>query len=147
MIAPVVICVTFTVMILGIVMSWSFLQYCYLYIILTCSCLLVGPSIMILINIALSPKHQTGSGAVKIIAEMDAFHNMLMVCLFSRESNKTIEQFFSFIIINLLERIRAQIGNQQETHTLSYGFHSFGGRCTAESVRFSISGFCWLLAT
>ncbi|EGI65030.1 Sorting nexin-25 [Acromyrmex echinatior] len=33
---------------------------------------------MILINIALSPKHQTGTGTVKTIAEVDAFHNMLM---------------------------------------------------------------------
>lgn len=63
-------------------MNWTCLQCCCLYLVLTCSCLLIGPLIMILINIALSPKHQTGSGTVKIIAEMDAFRNMLMVCGF-----------------------------------------------------------------
>ncbi|KAG5313810.1 PREDICTED: sorting nexin-25 isoform X1 [Acromyrmex echinatior] len=66
------------VMSLGIVMDWTYVQCCFLYIVLTCSCLLIGPLIMILINIALSPKHQTGTGTVKTIAEVDAFHNMLM---------------------------------------------------------------------
>lgn len=79
MIFPVVICVTLAVISMGIVMDWSYVQCCYLYIVLTCSCLLVGPLIMILINIALSPRHQTGSGTVRIMAELDAFHNMLMV--------------------------------------------------------------------
>jgi len=69
------------VMSLGIVMDWTYVQCCFLYIVLTCSCLLIGPLIMILINIALSPKHQTGTGTVKTIAEVDAFHNMLMVQL------------------------------------------------------------------
>ncbi|XP_018344114.1 PREDICTED: sorting nexin-25 isoform X2 [Trachymyrmex septentrionalis] len=66
------------VMSLGIVMDWTCVQCCFLYIVLTCSCLLVGPLIMILINIALSPKHQTGSGTVRTVAEVDGFHNMLM---------------------------------------------------------------------
>ncbi|KAG5318461.1 SNX25 protein, partial [Acromyrmex heyeri] len=66
------------VMSLGIVMDWTYVQCCFLYIVLTCSCLLIGPLIMILINIALSPKHQTGTGTVRTIAEVDAFHNMLM---------------------------------------------------------------------
>ncbi|XP_018044280.1 PREDICTED: sorting nexin-25-like isoform X2 [Atta colombica] len=66
------------VMSLGIVMDWTYIQCCFLYIVLTCSCLLIGPLIMILINIALSPKHQTGTGTVRTIAEVDAFHNMLM---------------------------------------------------------------------
>ncbi|TGZ32525.1 sorting nexin-25 [Temnothorax longispinosus] len=79
MVTPVVICVTsLAVVSLGIVMGWTFIQCCCLYIVLTCSCLLVGPLIMILINIALSPKHQTGSGTVRTVAELDAFHGMLM---------------------------------------------------------------------
>jgi len=45
---------------------------------------------MILINIALSPKHQTGSGTVKTVAEVDAFHNMLMVCSRARSMDVTI---------------------------------------------------------
>ncbi|KAL6439937.1 hypothetical protein ACFW04_004151 [Cataglyphis niger] len=63
---------------LGIVTCWTCVQYCCLYVILTCSCLFVGPLIMIMINIALSPKHQTGSSSIRTITEMDAFHNMLM---------------------------------------------------------------------
>ncbi|RLU16238.1 hypothetical protein DMN91_011998 [Ooceraea biroi] len=79
MVSPVIVCVTsLAVISLGVVMDWSCVHCCYLYVILTCSCLLVGPLIMILINIALSPKHQTGSGTVRTIAEMDAFRNMLM---------------------------------------------------------------------
>lgn len=64
---------------LGIVTGWTSVQCCCLYVILTCSCLLIGPLIMIMINIALSPKHQTGISSVRTITEMDAFHNMLMV--------------------------------------------------------------------
>lgn len=79
MISSVVACVILAVTSMAIVMDWSYVQCCYLYVVLTCSCLLVGPLIMILINIALSPKHQTGSGTVRTIAELDAFHNMLMV--------------------------------------------------------------------
>lgn len=79
MVSPVVSCVTLAVTSLSIVMNWSYIQYCYFYVVLTCSCLLIGPLIMILINIALSPKHQTGAAAVRTVAEMDAFHNMLMV--------------------------------------------------------------------
>ncbi|XP_014481725.1 PREDICTED: sorting nexin-25 [Dinoponera quadriceps] len=78
MISPVVVCITLTVTSMAVVMNWSHVQYCYLYVVLTCSCLLVGPLIMILINIALSPRHQTGSGTVRTIAEIDAFHNMLL---------------------------------------------------------------------
>lgn len=80
MVTPAVVGVmSLAVVSLGIVMDWTFVHCCCLYIVLTCSCLLVGPLIMILINIALSPKHQTGSGTVKTVAEVDAFHNMLMV--------------------------------------------------------------------
>ncbi|KAL6259029.1 hypothetical protein P5V15_008952 [Pogonomyrmex californicus] len=79
MISPIIICVmSLAVISLGIVMDWTCIQCCCLYLILTCSCLLIGPLIMILINIALSPKHQTGCGTVKTVAEVDAFHNMLM---------------------------------------------------------------------
>lgn len=79
MISSVAVCVILAVISIAVVMDWNYVQYCYLYVVLTCSCLLVGPLIMILINIALSPKHQTGSGTIRTIAEMDAFHNMLMV--------------------------------------------------------------------
>jgi len=80
MVSSVIICITsLAVLTLGIVMDWNCIHCCYLYVILTCSCLLIGPLIMILINIALSPKHQTGSGTVRTTMEMDAFRNMLMV--------------------------------------------------------------------
>ncbi|XP_020288174.1 sorting nexin-25-like [Pseudomyrmex gracilis] len=87
MVPPVVICcVSLIVMSLGFILGWTYFECsphvilsCYIiYIVLACSSLLIGPLIMILINIALSPKHQTGSGTVKIVAEMDAFRNMLM---------------------------------------------------------------------
>lgn len=88
MVPPIVICcVSLIVMSLGFILGWTYFECsphvilsCYiLYTVLACSSLLIGPLIMILINIALSPKHQTGSGTVKIVAEIDAFRNMLMV--------------------------------------------------------------------
>lgn len=60
---------------------WNNLLWCYLFGILTISCFFLGCLIVMLINIALSPKHQTGATAMKTIAEMDAFHNLLMVCI------------------------------------------------------------------
>lgn len=50
-----------------------------LYLWLTIFCLCLGPLVVILINIALSPKHRTGLGTTKTIAEIDAFNNLLMV--------------------------------------------------------------------
>ena len=39
------------------------------------------------INIALSPKHQTGAGTLKTVAEMDAFHNLLLKGYVVKTSN------------------------------------------------------------
>lgn len=98
MVTPVVIgAMSLAVMSLGIVMDWTCVQCCCLYVVLTCSCLLVGPLIMILINIALSPKHQTGSGTVKTVAEVDAFHNMLMVRSDTQCMDVTVRSLLLFI--------------------------------------------------
>lgn len=59
---------------------WNNLLWCYILGVLTVSCFLLGCSIVMFINIALSPKHQTGTGTLKTVAEIDAFHNLLMVC-------------------------------------------------------------------
>ncbi|XP_043483351.1 sorting nexin-25-like isoform X2 [Leptopilina heterotoma] len=48
------------------------------YGVLTFTCLLLGPLIVIMVHIALSPKHETGRNTSKTIAELDAFRNMLM---------------------------------------------------------------------
>ncbi|XP_034948844.1 sorting nexin-25 [Chelonus insularis] len=48
------------------------------YGILTIPCGLIGPSMIILIHIALSPKHQTGGGTSKTTVELDAFRTVLM---------------------------------------------------------------------
>ncbi|XP_051160953.1 sorting nexin-25-like isoform X1 [Leptopilina boulardi] len=48
------------------------------YGVLTITCLLLGPLIVIMVHIALSPKHETGRNTNKTIAELDAFRNMLM---------------------------------------------------------------------
>lgn len=52
------------------------------YGVLTFTCLLLGPLIVIMVHIALSPKHETGRNTNKTIAELDAFRNMLMVRIF-----------------------------------------------------------------
>ncbi|XP_053981477.1 sorting nexin-25-like [Hylaeus volcanicus] len=57
---------------------WNNLLWCYVFGVLTVSCFLLGCLIVMFINIALSPKHQTGAGTLKTVAEMDAFHNLLM---------------------------------------------------------------------
>lgn len=58
---------------------WNNLLWCYVFGVLTVSCFFLGCLIVIFINIALSPKHQTGATTIKTVAEMDAFHNLLMV--------------------------------------------------------------------
>ncbi|CAL7949365.1 unnamed protein product [Xylocopa violacea] len=57
---------------------WNNLLWCYVFGMLTISCFFLGCLIVMFINIALSPKHQTGTTTIKTIAEMDAFHNLLM---------------------------------------------------------------------
>nr|XP_033339530.1 sorting nexin-25 isoform X1 [Megalopta genalis] len=57
---------------------WNNLIWCYIFGVLTISCFCMGCLIVIFINIALSPKHQTGAGTLKTVAEIDAFHNLLM---------------------------------------------------------------------
>ncbi|XP_076660798.1 sorting nexin-25 [Halictus rubicundus] len=57
---------------------WNNLIWCYIFGVLTISCFCMGCLIVMFINIALSPKHQTGAGTLKTVAEIDAFHNLLM---------------------------------------------------------------------
>ncbi|XP_015429731.1 PREDICTED: sorting nexin-25 isoform X2 [Dufourea novaeangliae] len=57
---------------------WNNLLWCYIFGVLTISCFFLGCLIVMFIYIALSPKHQTGSGTLKTVAEIDAFHNLLM---------------------------------------------------------------------
>ncbi|XP_071876720.1 sorting nexin-25 isoform X2 [Bombus fervidus] len=57
---------------------WNNLLWCYFFGLLTISCFFLGCLIVIFINIALSLKHHTTATTSKTIAEMDAFHNLLM---------------------------------------------------------------------
>ncbi|XP_012169812.1 sorting nexin-25 isoform X2 [Bombus terrestris] len=57
---------------------WNKLLWCYFFGLLTISCFFLGCLIVIFINIALSLKHHTTATTSKTIAEMDAFHNLLM---------------------------------------------------------------------
>lgn len=68
----------------------SMLWWC-IFLLMTLSCCVVGPLIVVLINVALSPKHQTGIGTTKTVTELDAFRNMLMV-------KKSIYLKYSFLI-------------------------------------------------
>lgn len=72
------------------ILYWNGMLWCCFYGLLTVFCLLIGPLVVMLINIALSSKHQTGVGTVKTLAEMDAFHNLLMVCYFIRKTVITL---------------------------------------------------------
>lgn len=66
---------------------WNNLLWCYFFGLLTISCFFLGCLIVIFINIALSLKHHTTATTSKTIAEMDAFHNLLMVCFILLISN------------------------------------------------------------
>ncbi|CAD1477256.1 unnamed protein product, partial [Heterotrigona itama] len=57
---------------------WNNLLWFYVFCVLTISCFFVGCLIVTFINIVLSPKHATASTTLKTIAELDAFHNLLM---------------------------------------------------------------------
>ncbi|XP_012279765.1 sorting nexin-25 [Orussus abietinus] len=61
-----------------ILFYWYNMLWCFFYGSLTISCCFCGTLLVVLIHIALSPRHQTGAGTAKTIAEMDAFRNMLM---------------------------------------------------------------------
>ncbi|XP_043269106.1 sorting nexin-25 isoform X2 [Venturia canescens] len=54
------------------------LVWFYFFGLLTVSCCFLGPLVIILIHVALSPNHQTGAGTTKTVIEMDAFRTMLM---------------------------------------------------------------------
>ena len=77
MLSPIIIGSVVTIFFLLI--FWNNFLWFLSYGFLTLSCLLLGPAIIIMIHIALSPKHQTGRGTTKTVAELDAFRNMLMV--------------------------------------------------------------------
>ncbi|XP_076663978.1 sorting nexin-25 [Andrena cerasifolii] len=66
---------------------WNNLLWCYVFAVLTVSCFFLGCLIVMFINIALSPKHQTGAGTPKTVAEMDAFHNLLLKGYVVKSSN------------------------------------------------------------
>ncbi|CAK9801081.1 Sorting nexin-25 [Anthophora plagiata] len=57
---------------------WNNLLWFYVFGVLTIFCFFLGCLIVMSINIALSPKHQTGVSTIKTVTEMDAFHNLLM---------------------------------------------------------------------
>ncbi|XP_015126178.1 sorting nexin-25 [Diachasma alloeum] len=57
---------------------WKNMLWLYCYILLSISCCCIGPLVLILVHIALSPEHQTGAGTSKTIVEMDTFRTMLM---------------------------------------------------------------------
>lgn len=59
---------------------WRNMMWVYMFGLLTISCCFIGPLVIILIHIALSPKHQTGAGTAKTVMELEAFRTMLMVC-------------------------------------------------------------------
>lgn len=65
----------------GLFSEWKNLLWLFVFVLLTISCCFIGPSIVMLIHVALSPLHQTGTGAAKTIAEMEAFSKLLMVNL------------------------------------------------------------------
>ncbi|XP_015608529.1 sorting nexin-25 isoform X2 [Cephus cinctus] len=67
-----------TMSILIALLHWYDMAWCSIYGSITIWCCLLGPLLVILIHIALSPRHQTGLGIGKTVAEMDAFRNMLM---------------------------------------------------------------------
>ena len=77
MLSPIII--GSVVVISFLLVFWNNLLWILSFGFLTLSCVLLGPAIVIMIHIALSPKHQTGRGTTKTIAELDAFRNMLMV--------------------------------------------------------------------
>lgn len=58
---------------------WKNMLWLYFYMLLSVSCCCIGPLVLILVHIALSPEHQTGAGTSKTIVEMDTFRTMLMV--------------------------------------------------------------------
>ncbi|KAK0159034.1 hypothetical protein PV328_009966 [Microctonus aethiopoides] len=57
---------------------WRNMIWVYMFGLLTISCCFIGPLVIILIHIALSPKHQTGAGTAKTVMELEAFRTMLM---------------------------------------------------------------------
>lgn len=67
---------------LAVLLYWPGLIWYYFYGFFTFSCCLFGIFAVIQVHIALSPKHQTGLGTAKTVADMDAFRNMIMVRLF-----------------------------------------------------------------
>ncbi|XP_046489669.1 sorting nexin-25 [Neodiprion pinetum] len=57
---------------------WPDLAWYSFYGFFTLSCCLFGTFAVIQVHIALSPKHHTGLGTVKTVADMDAFRHMIM---------------------------------------------------------------------
>lgn len=75
-ILSVVLLVTFGIY---LILKSDTLVWFYFFGLLTVSCCFLGPLVIILIHVALSPNHQTGAGTAKTVIEMDAFRTMLMV--------------------------------------------------------------------
>ncbi|KAF7998611.1 hypothetical protein HCN44_011019 [Aphidius gifuensis] len=63
---------------IGLFSLWKNLLWLFVFILLTISCFFVGPSVVMLIHVALSTLHQTGGGSEKTVAEIEAFSKLLM---------------------------------------------------------------------
>ncbi|KAH0554738.1 sorting nexin-25 [Cotesia glomerata] len=70
--------ITSGVVSIAVVLACRNLFSLFVYLLLTLSCSVIGPLVIILIHIALSPKHQTGMNTFKTTVELDAFRTMLM---------------------------------------------------------------------
>ncbi|KAI4487636.1 hypothetical protein M0802_011992 [Mischocyttarus mexicanus] len=95
-----ILCIIFSVL---TILYWNGMLWCCFYGLLTIFCLLIGPLVVMLINIALSSKHQTGVGTVKTIAELDAFHNLLMKGYEAKLSNVKKQSRYPMIFSRLVD--------------------------------------------
>ncbi|XP_012153795.1 sorting nexin-25 isoform X4 [Megachile rotundata] len=82
---------------------WNNLLWCYVFCVLTVSCFFMGCLIVMFINIALSPKHQTGTGTIKTVAEMDAFHNLLMKGYMVKTSNNKKHMRYPLVFTRMVD--------------------------------------------
>ncbi|XP_057339890.1 sorting nexin-25 [Microplitis mediator] len=68
-----------SVVLLAVLLTgWKHFFSVLIFFLLTLSCSVIGPLVIVLIQIAFSPKHQTGINTLKTTVELDAFRTMLM---------------------------------------------------------------------
>lgn len=105
------VAITSGVVSIALVLAWRNLFSLIVYLLLTLSCSVIGPLVIILIHIALSPKHQTGISTLKTTVELDAFRTMLMVIL---KLNIIIKIFFILINCKTYDRYFRKDMNQNQ---------------------------------